>query len=347
MKKKKKFLIVLICLIFLAIIVFGGDSSKEETASSVSQTEATDGSKEEKEIEEVKSETGESGEENKEDKAESGEALKESEEVKTEYHVGDVLQDGDMKIVYIASGEYKEENQFMQPKEGNKLIFIKLGFENQGNSDHSITTFSFECYADGYNAESHYTENDLSATLSPGRTTDGNLVFEVPEDAINIEIEYETNVFTGDKLKFIYDGEEDSGYISEVNTSASANAYSVGDVVELDKLNITYLSCEKDTSYNDVFAPETGKHYVTLKFEFENKGDSDQFVSIYDFDCYADGKNCEQTYYRDDQLSATLSSGRKAQGTVTFIVPDDASVIEAEFVSNLWTSSRVIFTVGE
>jgi hypothetical protein len=111
-------------------------------------------------------------------------------EVKSEYHVGDVLNDGDMQIVYVASGEYHEDNEFMQPAEGNKYIFIKLAFENQGTSDAAVTSFSFECYADGYNADAHYTDNDLSATLSQGRTTDGILVFEVPEDAQEIEIEY-------------------------------------------------------------------------------------------------------------------------------------------------------------
>ena len=78
-----------------------------------------------------------------------------------------------------------------------------------------------------------------------------------------------------------------------------------------------------------------------------NAGENDEFVSFYDFDCYADGKNCEQAYFRDDSLSATLSAGRKAQGTVTFIVPDNASTVEVEYVSNAWTSSRVIFTVNK
>lgn len=63
--------------------------------------------------------------------------------------------------------------------------------------------------------------------------------------------------------------------------------------------------------------------------------------------CYADGKDCQMSYFRDDAISATLSAGRKAKGTVTFSVPDDASVVEVEYVSNYWTSERVIFAVSE
>lgn len=332
MKKASKSLAVGLCLVFFAAMAIGSGSSDAATPAKVGEveeTETTEAASAEVSVEENVEET------------------TEAEEIKAEYHVGDKLKDGAMQIVYVASGEYQEENAFMQPEEGKKCIFVKLAFENQGSSDRAVSSFSFECYADGYNVDAHYTDNDLSATLSPGRTTDGILVFEVPQDAKNIEIEYETNVFTNKKIKFIYDGDKDSGYVPEANTGASENVFAVGDIVESKELNISYLSCEKDTSYSDIFEPAAGTHYVTLTFEFENKGESDEFVSMYDFDCYADGKNCEQAYFRDDALSATLSSGRKAQGTVTFVVPDDATTVEAEFVSNIWTSSRVVFSVNE
>ena len=254
-----------------------------------------------------------------------------------------------MRIVYVSSGEYQEDNQFIQPKDGNKFIFTKFEFENiSTSSDVSVSFFSFECYADGYACDQHYSNDDsLSASLSPGRTTSGSLVFEVPKDAKEIEIEYTTNVFTSDKIKFIYEGEKDSGYTPKTNTAASADAYSIGDVVESSKLNVTYLSCEKDTSYSQFSEPKAGYHYVTCTFEFENVGDSDQHVSTFDFDCYADGVNCEEAYWRDDAISATISAGRKTKGTVTFLVPDDATTIEVEYVANFWTSNRVVFTVTE
>jgi hypothetical protein len=68
-------------------------------------------------------------------------------------------------------------------------------------------------------------------------------------------------------------------------------------------------------------------------------------VSSFSFDCFADGSACDTVYYRDDDLSATISPGRKAKGTVTFEVPDDAKVIEVEYEDNYWTSSRITFTV--
>ena len=129
---------------------------------------------------------------------------------KTKYYVGDVIEDGNTKIVFMSSGDYVEENQFMQPAEGNKYIFLQFAFENTSKTaDTSISYFSFECYADGYAAKMYYGGNDsLSATLSAGRATTGFLYFEVPMDAKVIEVEYETNIFTEKKIKFVFEAEK-------------------------------------------------------------------------------------------------------------------------------------------
>jgi len=271
---------------------------------------------------------------------------KTNEEAKTVYNVGDILQDGDVKIVYVASGDYHEDNQFMQPGEGNKYIFLKFAFINEGKSDKSISFYSFDAYADGYACDMHYsTDETLSATLSAGRSTSGTIVFEVPTNAEEIEIEYSPNAFSSKKVKFVFEGDKDSGYVLEPNTARTDGAYNVGDVIEGKNVNITYLSCEPYTSDNMFIQPKSGYHYVTVELEFENTGSSDKSVSFYSFDCYADGMACDQMYARDDALSGTISAGRKIKGTVTFEVPDNAEVIEVEYNDNVWTSRRIVFTV--
>ncbi len=267
-------------------------------------------------------------------------------EPKTIYNVGDILQDGDVQIVYAASGEYKTDNEFLQPKDGNKYIFLEFAFINTGKTDTSVSAFSFNAYADGYSAEQFYgAEDQLSATLSAGRTTTGRVYFEVPADAKEIEVEYTPNVFLDRKIKFVYEGNQDSGYVLEANTARTPGALSVGETYSSSTLRITYLDCEKYVSDNMFVQPKEGNHFVSLTFEFENLGNSDRLASAFSFDCYADGVACEASYLRDDDLQATISAGRKAKGTVTFEVPDNAEVIEAEFNSNVWTSDRIAFTV--
>lgn len=262
------------------------------------------------------------------------------------YRVGDTLDDGGLQIVYVASGEHVEENQFLQPKDGNKYIFIKLAFINGSKADKGISIYNFECYADGYAADAYYGGDDsLSATLSSGRSTMGSIYFEVPADASEIEIEYTPTSLFSDKITFAFEGEADSGYVLEANNGRAEDAVSVGETVEGTGVAITYLSCGTWESDNMFAEPKVGYHFVSLELEFENTGSSDAIVSSFSFDCFADGAACDAVFYRDDDLSATISPGRKAKGTVTFEVPDDAEVIEVEYEDNYWTSSRITFTV--
>ena len=323
----KKWWFWVIIVILLAAIAGGSGSSKKKSDSGASDKDVSAGT-------------------DSQQKSETQNAAAKTPDEKTVYSVGDTLHDGNLDIVYVASGEYTESNELMQPKDGNKYIFLKLAFVNtSGKSDAHVSLYNFECYADGYSCEQYFGgEDDLSATLSSGRSTEGYVYFEVPQDARNIEIEYDTNFFTADKITFTYEGDKDSGYALEKNSTVTENALHVGDVAESSNLNISYISCMNDTSYDATFSkPKDGYKYITCEFEFENKSKSDYAVSFFSFNCYADGANCESAYFRDDGISATLSSGRKTKGTVTFMVPMDATIVEVEYLSDFWTSKHVVF----
>ncbi len=154
---------------------------------------------------------------------------------------------------------------------------------------------------------------------------------------------YETNFITEEKIHFIFESNNDSGYVLEKKTTVTEGAQQVGDTLEGKTLNVTYLSCREDSADNMFITPKDGYTYVTCEFEFENVSDSDVSLSYFSFDCFADGVSCEQAFFRDDALSATLSPGRKAKGTVSFKVPVDAEVVEVEYLTNYWTSNRVVF----
>lgn len=358
-KNKKPFyknpLVWILAVILLAAgcSVCGSDTEtvkKQETAAaqaaSVSTVSAAQAASSSSAEEQAAAETEEAAADTTEETAEAEAA---EADVQTIYHVGDTLHDGNMDIVYIASGEYTETNEFLQPEEGYKYIFQKFAFINTSDDrDASVSQFNFECYADGYACDAYFGGGEgLSATLSAGRSTTGNIYFKVPVDASEIEIEYDTYYFSSDKITFAYEGDMDSGYVLEANAEASADALKVGETIESKILNISYLSCFEDNFDNMFAQPKDGYHFITCEFEFENMSNSDQLVSMYSFDCFADGVSCEMAYYREDTLNATLSAGRKAKGTVTFEVPVDASVVEVEYLTNAWTSNRVVFDASE
>ncbi len=122
------------------------------------------------------------------------------------FEVGDIIETKNLKISYLSCGEYISDNQFIQPEAGNKFVFFELEFENISDSDESISSMvGFSCYADNNSCDQKFLiENDLSASLSPGRKTKGKVCFEVPENAQVIEVEYEENIFKSDRIVFLY-----------------------------------------------------------------------------------------------------------------------------------------------
>ena len=118
-------------------------------------------------------------------------------------NVGEVLTAENLKITYVSSGEYKDYSPYFSPKDGYKFIYIDLKAENTGETDVFISTYDFNCYADDVAMENHYEDDEISATLSKGRSTTGKVYFEVPVNAEKIEIEYETDYWNNEKAIFI------------------------------------------------------------------------------------------------------------------------------------------------
>lgn len=263
------------------------------------------------------------------------------------FRVGDTLQDGDLKILYMASGKYDGETVYQQPQDGCQYIFLQFAFQNTGlKYDCPISLFSFQCYADGFAAQAYYGgEKEPASSLSAGRSDVGRLYFCVPEDADRIEVEYQPDHLSRKKVCFLYEGEKDAGTAPAADTRRSEGACRVGTTVSSEQQKITYVSCEKDDSDNDFLHPEQGNSFWTLTFEIENLREEDSQISVSDFFCYADGQSCSRRLFRDDYLSADIAGGRKAKGTVSFEVPDTAQTVEAEYKTGHHADARVIFTM--
>lgn len=128
--------------------------------------------------------------------------------VKKVYRPGESADVNGLVINYESAEIYQSDNQFLQPKDGNMYIAMKISAENKSSTDKYISSFEFECYADGAKTETFFSgENSFSGgEISQGRKVEGYLYFEVPENAKTIEVEYETNFWTDKKIIFLVQG---------------------------------------------------------------------------------------------------------------------------------------------
>ena len=141
-------------------------------------------------------------------------------------HVGDVLQDGSLRILYMASGEYEEESEFRKPEAGCKYIFVRFAFQNTDpESDCSISLLSFQCFADGFSVPAYFGgEKEPAPKSVTWPDFHWKSVFHCSGRGKEIEIEYRPDHLAKDKVRFLYEGEKDAGIEIPPNTARTAGA---------------------------------------------------------------------------------------------------------------------------
>ncbi len=127
---------------------------------------------------------------------------KAEEPVKVE--VGETLTTNTLKITYKSSADDKGA-QYFPAASGNKIIKLTFEIENISSTDQIVSVYDFKCYSDDVASSAYYYgDNGLSTTtLSSGRKATGNVYFEVPQNANSIDVEYETNYWSGNKAIFV------------------------------------------------------------------------------------------------------------------------------------------------
>jgi hypothetical protein len=128
---------------------------------------------------------------------------------------------------------------------------------------------------------------------------------------------------------------------------ANDGVVEVGGTYEDNGLKFTVNSATMDYQVKDeygLYKLDDGLVYLLMDFTFENTGDNDKYVSVYDFKCYADNTACEQKYVTEetgDFINTNLSAGRNCSFKTLYAVPADATSIELEYESNIWTNEKV------
>lgn len=148
----------------------------------------------------------------------------------------------------------------------------------------------------------------------------------------------------------IFGGED--GIIEQIKRSQNANIteiqeYRVGETFSSDNMKIAFVSVDENfKGYSEHAKIDPGNKIIRAEFEFQNIGTSNQYISSYNFDCYADGYNCDSFWsVEDSSFSTTLSSGKRAKGVVYFEVPENSQSISLEYNVNTWNNSIVRFIV--
>lgn len=114
--------------------------------------------------------------------------------------------------------------------------------------------------------------------------------------------------------------------------------------ITVNEINADFQEYDNEYGWN---TPEDGMKYIMASLTYENNGNSDAYVSIYDFYCYADDTMCEQQYTLDnsDFINANISSGRNVSFKIYYAVPINSETVELEYTADIWTNEKVTILV--
>ncbi len=181
-KKKKKLWIILAVVAVLIIAVIGSSGSSEPTV------DTPDGQNTSSHSDSSKS-TGD-----------------ETQDATKQIKVGSSVTDDELKITFTESdANFTDYSKYASVTKGCKVIRVAFTFENISSTDEFLN--GFECYADGEKCENFYSVDDYSSptleSVSPGRKFSAVVYYEVPKDAKEIELEYESDSWSSEKYIFI------------------------------------------------------------------------------------------------------------------------------------------------
>lgn len=108
---------------------------------------------------------------------------------------GDTVEMDGLQIQYISAEEYIGDDVWEKPSEGNVIYKVTFEFTNVSDKTVYVYTTDFSCYADNYIVDASYISSEhsnFSTKLSPGKKTKGELFYEAPAGAMDVELEYNT-----------------------------------------------------------------------------------------------------------------------------------------------------------
>ncbi len=263
-------------------------------------------------------------------------------------------------VVISVDLDYKDYNDVWTTIEsGYKAVYVRIKVTNNSKNSNYVSVGDFSCYVDDVitNAELVSGGNeDYNANIDPGRSAILGALYVVPENAKNIELEYNPIGERADRQIIVLSDESTTETKIFTETDVADNKASsgtdgvrligVGD--EFGNKTITGIVTDVDLNsknYNDLWTTVDSDHKaVYVKIKVTNISNESNYVSLGDFSCYVDDviTTAELVTEGNDDYNANIDPGRSAVLGALYVVPKDTKSIELEYNPIGESSERVI-----
>lgn len=260
------------------------------------------------------------------------------------FNIGDVIGIDSLNLI-VLGWQVVEGNSFAQPEPGQRFIAVEMVIVNQGDSPQSVSGLWQLSLKD---AEFRKYTPDLSATVAiGGRELGGVLVpverlrgwtgFSVPEDARELTLTFDSNLFSSGTASVVLG--DDPVMLEPPATIPGEQpipVFNVGESVQVGDLVVTVN--EVISPPGDRFSqPDDGYRFVLVDVTIENRGGDAKFLSslqtwIKDAQGYLYTEDITATSLATGgRIDGELPAGQTVRGQIGFEVPANASELRFVF----------------
>lgn len=116
------------------------------------------------------------------------------------------LDDIRVKLVSVDK-DFDDYYTYAMVDDDYKILQANFEFENVGDYSEYVSYSDFKCFADKFSCDSFYSVagSYFYETIEKGKKAKGTVYFEIPKDAKEIEIEYNSSYYDDSKIIFEID----------------------------------------------------------------------------------------------------------------------------------------------
>lgn len=272
--------------------------------------------------------------------------------------IGDVVEGTDLSMVVRNVRKMAELGQFQQADSGNTFVVVNLAVKN--TTDEKFLNFSGFLQTRLKDDEDYTYQQTIATTgqtldggqLAPGEVGRGDIVFEVPEEAGGLTLQFDfqaISFFEFDRVTV--DLSKTADTIGNLTQNLKVDIHSVGDTVEYGDVSVTVNDVSVADQLGSFATPEEGNEYVVVDITTENNTGEPQHISTLLQMLIKDGTG--RSYQED--LTATsqldrayeegspVADGEARRGKLAYQIEKGLGPLYWVFEFTLWTEGDKTF----
>lgn len=272
--------------------------------------------------------------------------------------IGQVVKDDTLAMLVTGVSKTKKIGEFQEAEDGNTYVVIDLGIKNTTSSEY--ISFSGLLQTRLKDSEGYTYDQTFAATgrnldggqIAPGEVSRGDVVFEIPEDAAGLLLQFDFQGFSLFKFSRVeVDLTKEADSSGSLNQDLQVEVFEPEKTVKFADTQVTMNGVETGTKLGSFAEAQEGNEFVIVDITTTNNTDEELTISTLLQMLLKDdeGFNYPLSITATSQLDRSyeqgspLASGETRRGKVAYEVPTGTKPLYWVFEFSIWVEGSKTF----